>query len=120
MKSVWFLLLLSAAASVIFLFAGSVATGEWPVLFKVASIVLLAILGFRVNVLLGSALTFGALGDLLLGVRQLGSLDAEKLFLFGLAAFLLGHLVYIAMFRKYRATSGWKTGWAAGWAFSWS
>ncbi len=105
------LLVLSAGASVIFLLAGPVATGNWPVLFKVASIVMLAVLGFRVNTLLGSALTLGALGDLFLGVRQLGSLDAEKLFLFGLAAFLLGHLVYIAMFRKYRATSGWKADW---------
>ena len=48
------LLLLSVIASIIFLLAGPVAAGEWPVLFKVASIVLLAILGFRVNPLLGS------------------------------------------------------------------
>jgi uncharacterized membrane protein YhhN len=93
------------------LLAGSVATGEWPVLFKVASIVLLAILGFRVKVLLGSALALGALGDLLLGVRQLGTVGAEKLFLLGLAAFLVGHLVYIVMFRKYRVAHGWKTDW---------
>ena len=111
MKSSRILLLISATASVIFLFAGFVATAEWPVIFKVASIVALAILGFRVNALLGSALTLGALGDLLLGVRRVGGLNADKLFLFGLAAFLLGHLAYIAMFRKCRATDGWKTGW---------
>ena len=111
MKSSRLLLLLSAAASVIFLLTGSVASGEWPVLFKVASIVLLAVLGFRINPLLGTALSFGALGDLLLGVRRLGSLDTERLFLLGLALFLLGHVVYVAMFRKYRATNGWKTGW---------
>jgi uncharacterized membrane protein YhhN len=112
MKSSRVLLLLSAAASVVFLLSGFVTRGEWPVLFKMASIGLLAILGFRVNVLLGVALTFGAVGDFLLGVRQLGRLDAEKLFLFGLASFLLGHLVYIAMFWKYRARSGWRSGWA--------
>lgn len=111
MKSSRVLLLLSAAASVIFLLSGFVTTSEWPVFFKVASILLLAILGIRVNSLLGVALTLGALGDFLLGVRQLGSLDAEKLFLFGLAAFLLGHLVYVAMFRKYCAMSGWKSDW---------
>jgi uncharacterized membrane protein YhhN len=71
--------------------------------FKVGSILLMALVAFRVDRLLGTALAFGALGDLLLGVRRLGSLDPERLFLFGLGAFLLGHLVYIAMFRGYRA-----------------
>jgi len=95
------LLVLSAAASFIFLLAGPLAASEWLVILKVASIGLLAVLGFRVNALLGAALTFGAIGDYLLGVHRLGSLDADKLFLCGLGAFLLGHLVYIAMFRKY-------------------
>jgi uncharacterized membrane protein YhhN len=95
------LLILSVAASLIFLLASPLVAGDWLVMFKVASIGLLAVLGFRVNTLLGTALTFGAIGDFLLGVHRLGSLDADKLFLFGLGAFLLGHLVYIAMFRKY-------------------
>lgn len=108
MKSSKLLLAVSVAASAVFLLANSYGSGEWPVVFKLASIVPLAVLGFRVNSLLGAALTFGVLGDFLLGVHQLGSLDAEKLFLVGLAAFLFGHLVYIAMFRKYRGAIWWK------------
>jgi uncharacterized membrane protein YhhN len=60
-----------------------------------------------VDKLLGTTLTICSLGDLLLGVRRLGSLDADKLFLLGLGAFLIAHLVFIAMFRKYRLP-GWK------------
>ena len=95
------LLLLSFAASLIFLLASPLVASDWLVIFKVASIGLLAVMGFRANALLGTALTFGAIGDLLLGVHRLGRLDADKLFLFGLGAFLTGHLVYIAMFRRY-------------------
>lgn len=73
--------------------------------FKVASIGPLALLGFRVNKLLGAALSFGAIGDFLLGVHRIGSLGVEQLFLFGLGAFLVGHLVYIAMFRRYRVNA---------------
>src|SRR3974390_47005 len=95
------LLVLSIAASLIFLLASPLVASDWLVIFKVASIGLLAVMGFRVNALLGTALTFGAIGDLLLGVHRLGRLGADKLFLFGLGAFLTGHLVYIAMFRRY-------------------
>jgi len=95
------LLVLSIAASLIFLLASPLVASDWLVIFKVASIGLLAVMGFRVNALLGTALTFGAIGDLLLGVHRLGSLDADKLFLFGLGAFLIGHLMYIAMFCRY-------------------
>ena len=111
MKSSKLLLAVSVAASVVFLLANSHDSDDWLVVFKLASIVPLVVLGFRVNSLLGTALGFGVLGDFLLGVRQLGSLDAEKLFLVGLAAFLLGHLVYIAMFRKYRGASGGSPAW---------
>jgi uncharacterized membrane protein YhhN len=92
------LLLLSGTFSLIFLFTGPMPD-KWP-LFKVTSIVLLAVLGFRISLLLGVALSFGALGDLLLDVTHIGSLDSEQLFLFGLVSFLLGHLVYIVMFRR--------------------
>jgi uncharacterized membrane protein YhhN len=98
------LLFASAAASVIFLFANSLAHGDWPVVLKVASIAILAALAIGFDKLLAIALAFGALGDLFLGVRRIGSLDAEKLFLFGLGSFLAGHLVYIAMFRRYPAS----------------
>jgi len=47
-----------------------ITAGDWLVIFKVASILLLAVLGFRVNALLGSALVICALGDLLLGARR--------------------------------------------------
>lgn len=102
MKSSHVLLLLSIAFSLIFLLSGPVVSQRAPI-FKVGSILLLALPGFRADKLLGAALAFGALGDLLLGVHRLGPFAAEKLFLFGLGAFLLGHLIYIVMFRKYRA-----------------
>jgi len=102
------LLLLSAAASVVFLLASQAAAGDWPVILKVSSILLLAVLGFRADALLGTALVICAMGDFLLGVRRLGSLDGESLFLFGLGAFLIAHLFYIAMFRRYRAPVWWK------------
>jgi len=110
MKSSKLLLYLSVAASLIFLLAGPLAVGDWPVVFKVASILLLAVLGFRADALLGTALVICAMGDFLLGVRRLGSLDGESLFLFGLGAFLIAHLFYIAMFRRYRAPLWWNPG----------
>lgn len=104
------LLFVSAAASLIFLFANSLANGGWLVVFKVASIAILAVLASPFNRLLAIALAFGALGDFFLGVRRLGSLDAEKLFLFGLGSFLVGHLAYIAMFRRCRTNIGSRRG----------
>ena len=71
---------------------------------------LLAVIGFRVDRLLGAALAISSVGDFLLGVRRLGSLDGESLFLLGLGSFLLAHLVYIAMFRKYRLSDWWRSG----------
>ncbi len=94
---------ISAAASLTFLLARPLTAGDWPVIFEVASILLLAVLGFRTDGLLGGALALSAVGDFLLGVRRLGSLDGESLFLLGLGSFLLAHLVYIALFRRYRA-----------------
>ncbi len=90
-------------ASLAFLLASPLAGGDWPVVFKVGSILLLAVVGFGVDGLLGCALAISALGDFFLGVLRLGSLSGENLFLFGLGSFLLAHLVYIAMFRRYRA-----------------
>src|SRR5271165_3698924 len=110
MKSFRLLLFLSAAASLIYLLSGSLATGDWLVILKVGSILLLAMVGFRVDRRLGTALTICSLGDFLLGVRRRGSFGADKLFLFGLGAFLVAHLVYITMFRRYRAAGWWKPG----------
>ena len=92
------LLVLSVVFALIFLLSGPIP-GKWP-LFKVGSIALLAVLGFRANLLLGIALSFGVLGDLLLGVTRLGRLNSEQLFLGGLVSFLVGHLVYVVMFRR--------------------
>jgi uncharacterized membrane protein YhhN len=100
-KSRALLLSSSFAASLLFLVARPFTAGDGPVFFKVASIVLLMLLGFRVNVLLGSALAFSAAGDVLLGVRRIGSLGEESLFLLGLVSFLLAHLVYILLFGKH-------------------
>jgi len=115
MRSSTLLFLISAAASLTFLLARPLTAGDWPVIFKVLSILLLAVLGFRVDRLLGGAVALSALGDFLLGVRRLGSLDGESLFLLGLGSFLLAHLVYIALFRKYQALVWWKPGPARVW-----
>ena len=110
MKSPSLLFVFSAAASLTYLLTRPLTAGDWPAIFAVSSTLLLAVLGFRVNRLLGAALALSCLGDLLLGIRRLGSLNAESLFLFGLASFLLAHLVYIAMFRKYRLAVWWRPG----------
>jgi hypothetical protein len=72
------ILLASVVASSLYLVTPPYGAADWRVFLKVASIALLAALGFRVSNLLGAALSFGALGDFLLGVRRLGSLNAEK------------------------------------------
>ena len=84
-------------------------------IFKVLSILLLSVLGFRVDGLLGGALALSSLGDFLLGVRRLGCLKGESLFLLGLSSFLIAHLVYIALFRKYQALVWWKPSPARVW-----
>jgi hypothetical protein len=74
MKPSLLLFAVSAAASVTFLLAHPLTSAEWPVIFKVLSIVLLAVFGLRVDVL-GGALAVSSLGDCFLGVRRLGSHD---------------------------------------------
>jgi uncharacterized membrane protein YhhN len=100
----------SAAASLTFLLVRPLTTGDSPVIFEVLSILLLAILGFRLSRLLGVALLLSSLGDFLLGIRRLGNLNGESLFLLGLASFLIAHLVYIVLFRKYWPIVWWKPG----------
>lgn len=95
----------SVAASLAYLLTADFGVPDWRVFLKVASIALLAALGFRVSRLLGAALTLGAVGDFLLDVPRLGSVGPEQLFLFGLGAFLCGHVVYIAMFRGFSRVS---------------
>ncbi len=100
------LLALSASSAFVFLLA-TLRPGDWSGVFKVLCILLLAAVGFRVDGWLGGALTVSSLGDFLLGVPRLGKLDGVSLFLLGLGSFLIAHLLYIAMFRKYRAFSWW-------------
>ena len=72
------------------------------VMAKGLTVSTLAIIAFRCRQpLLGLALAFGSLGDVLL------DLDPARLFVFGLGAFLLGHLTYITLFvrRRLRAAA---------------
>jgi uncharacterized membrane protein YhhN len=110
MRTSKLLIAVSVAASVAFLLARPFTTSNWPVIPEVVSILLLAVIGFSIDRLLGAALAISSAGDFLLGVGQFGSLDSESLFLLGLGSFLLAHLVYIAMFRKYRLSHWWKPG----------
>jgi uncharacterized membrane protein YhhN len=96
------LLGISFAAALVYL------TGWLPfsanVLAKGLTVSTLAIIAFRSRrLLLGLALSFGSLGDVLL------DLDPARLFVFGLGAFLLGHLTYIALFvRRFSRPRGWR------------
>ena len=101
MRTTGVLFATSAASSLIYLLARPLTAVEWPVMFKVLSILLLAVLGFRVSGLLGGALVLSSVGDFFLGVGRLGSLGEEALFLLGLSFFLIAHLFYIALFRKW-------------------
>ena len=115
MRTSGLLFAVSAAASLTFLLARPLSVGDWPVIFKVLSILLLAVLGFHVDGLLGSALALSSLGDFLLGVRRIGNLDEESLFLLGLGTFLIAHLIYIGLFRKFLILVWWKPGPARVW-----
>jgi uncharacterized membrane protein YhhN len=99
---------ISVTASVTFLLLRFFTASDWLVIVELLSIFLLVLLGFRLNSLLGCALTFSLVGDFLLGLHRLGSLDGQSLFLPGLGSFLVAHLVYIAMFRKYWPAIWWK------------
>jgi len=102
------LLALSATTAFVYLLARPLGAGDWPVVFKIACILLLAVVGFGIERRLGGALTLSSLGDFFLGVGRLGKMDGESLFLLGLGSFLIAHLVYIAMFSKYRALVWWR------------
>jgi uncharacterized membrane protein YhhN len=104
------LLLLSVICSFFFLITQSFQPYPGSVLLKVVSVASLAALAFRTqqepsskprgvewlrdrdNVILGMALVFSSLGDALL------DLDPARLFIKGLLAFLVAHLIYILLF----------------------
>ncbi len=101
MKAQRLLLAVSFASSALFLCARPFATGNWPAFPKTLSIVLLAVIGFGVNRLLGAALALSAVGDFALCVQHIGNIGSDSLFLIGLVSFLLAHVVYIVMFRSF-------------------
>jgi uncharacterized membrane protein YhhN len=101
---------ISVAAALTFLLLRFFSANDWPVMVELLSVFLLVILGFRLNSMLGAALLLSLIGDFLLGIRRLGSLEGQALFLLGLGAFLIAHLVYVAMFRKYWPSIWWKPG----------
>jgi len=104
------LLLLSIVCSSFYLITQSFQPFPGSVLLKVLSVAPLAAIAFRAleepsarprgvewlrdrdNVILGMALAFSSLGDALL------DLDPEHLFIKGLLAFLVAHLIYILLF----------------------
>src|SRR6266702_3438092 len=56
----------SAVSFLVYLVTRPLTAGDWPVIFKVLSILLLAVLGFRTRALLGAALALSSLGDVFL------------------------------------------------------
>lgn len=50
----------------------------------------------RFGALIAAGLAFGAVGDVLLGLRPLAGKAGEKAFILGMAAFLTGHVLYVA------------------------
>jgi uncharacterized membrane protein YhhN len=104
------LMLLSVICSFAYLVTQSFQPYPGSALWKVLSVASLAVIAFRAmpessakargvewlrdrdNVILGIALAFSSLGDGLL------DLDPERLFVQGLLAFLVAHLIYILLF----------------------
>ncbi|MDX2034186.1 MAG: lysoplasmalogenase [Blastocatellia bacterium] len=105
----WRLLLLSISASIIYFLTKSVQPFPGSIVLKALGMAPLAVLAFRVlregpamrgkellrdrdNTILAMALTFSCLGDILL------DRDPSGLFVQGLLAFLVAHLIYILLF----------------------
>ena len=87
-------LILSAALAAVYLYMIDLPQSWKKSAVKTGSIALLCLLCLREGgpALLAAALALSALGDLLL------SREGERYFLGGLAAFLLAHLAYVALF----------------------
>ena len=103
------LFLASAICSAIFLLFvidPRLPGARFGVVFKVASIGLLAVMASTTRPqqrLLAIALSISAWGDLLLDLKHLGSFGRVQLFLFGLVSFLIAHLFYVVLFLKSRS-----------------
>ena len=82
------------------------AAGPLSIVLKVAStglLVVVAAAAHHRHKLLILALVFSVNGDLLLELRRVGRVGPEQFFLFGLVAFLIAHIFYIALFAKAKA-----------------
>ncbi|HKP84458.1 MAG TPA: lysoplasmalogenase [Blastocatellia bacterium] len=95
------LLALSLACGAIYLVTRGLPAVAGMVVVKGMSTGLLAALAFRMlrdreGLILGVSLLFSALGDVFLGVNE------ERLFTFGLASFLIAHVLYIVLFVRSR------------------
>lgn len=91
------LLGISLACAIVYLVGGAALGPAVQVLTKGLTVSLLAVIAFRARQpLLGTALAFGSLGDVLL------DLDPAHLFVFGLGAFLAGHVLYTLLFLRHR------------------
>jgi Predicted membrane protein len=93
------LLSLSIACGTAYLITRGLPEFAGSVVIKVLSIAPLALIAFRMlrnrdGLMLGNSLSFSTLGDMFLGI------DGEKLFVFGLASFLIAHLLYIVLFMR--------------------
>lgn len=108
MRTSRLLFAVSAAASLSFLLTPLFAHADWTAALKVLSILPLCLIGYRIDFRLGTALALSAIGDFLLGVRHLGSVNEDSLFLLGLGSFLVAHIVYISLFTKYWPLPWWK------------
>lgn len=91
------LLRISLGSSLIFLLSLGWQPYPGSAVIKAMCILALALLAFRFlhnrdGMILGLSLLFSSLGDVLL------ALNPERLFVFGLGAFLIAHLLYIALF----------------------
>jgi uncharacterized membrane protein YhhN len=96
-RALW---LLSVVCGFSYLVTQSFQPFPGSVLLKVLSVTTLAAIAFRAQaqsgLILGMALAFSSLGDALL------DLDPGRFFIGGLLAFLVAHLIYIALFVRNR------------------
>ena len=95
------LLALSLACGAAYLVTRGLPAFTGSVVIKVLSVAPLALIAFRMlrdrdGLMLANSLSFSTLGDMFLGI------DGEKLFVFGLASFLIAHLLYIVLFVRNR------------------
>jgi uncharacterized membrane protein YhhN len=93
------LLSVSIACGALYLATQSLRPYAGSVVIKQLAIFPLALVAFRAlrgadGLLLGLALAFSGLGDMLLGI------EGENLFTYGLGSFLIAHLFYVALFTR--------------------